>query len=124
MIVGNDGPLLRSTSYWGLPAAKAGFLYGSWNAGSLRVLVPRSIEGWLAEMRTGKEALLSVGREANRDVLVVIFDDGSEEPYSIAIDMAQTDWRAPPSDRAPGRTVRVLVYTEAGLQLDLPGRWE
>ena len=74
---------LRQVS--GCSAAKAGFLYGSSNAGSLRVLVPRSIEGWLAEMRTGKEALLSVGREANRDVLVVIFDDGSEEPYSIAM---------------------------------------
>lgn len=120
----NDGPLLVSTNYWASQHAARGFFFGSWNAGALRVLVPPTQEPAISEMRTGKDALLSTGKIQGREMLQIVFDDRTDSPYAISIDMQMTDRRLSAADQAPGSQAVVAIYTARGKQFELKGRWE
>lgn len=108
----NDGQRLVKTNYWTLPHAERGFLYLSVNAGALRLLVPAGATHMLAEMRTGKSVTLEPSiREPQ--CIDIVFEDGTDAPFSVSLDRRQCD-RALNSGPC-----RFMVYTPAGLQLDL-----
>lgn len=86
LVVANHGPLITSTNFWDLPAAKAGKVLVSVNAGAFRVLVPRSAESAIPDMLTAKECLVSRGPwPAMRlaDAFEILFDDRSGNPFAL-----------------------------------------
>ena len=110
----NAGPELVRTDYWATEHAQIGLLYLSGNAGALRLLVPESAEGLLADMGTGKEVLIEESVRLPGECLDVVFNDGSAEPFFASIDIKQVDRRLTAS------RLRLTVWTERGKVLDLP----
>jgi hypothetical protein len=89
--IGNDGPEIGSTNYWDTSAARAGLCYLSGNAGALRLLVPQALaDRCLPEMRTGKRVAIEVSMHSPQCVDVV-FEDGTQTPFCIALDRRQVD---------------------------------
>lgn len=116
----DDRRRIASTDYWTTEHARRGALYLCHNAGAFHLLVPGPAESMLSEMRTGKRALLSFGIDegSRREAFDVVFDDGSENPFSAQTNNCQT---RPTESRRDGTAL--LVYTAAGLQLELPARF-
>ena len=110
----NEGQAVVATTYWDtLHAQQRGLCYLSGNAGALRLLVPAAAAHMLAEMRTGKSVTIepSISTPGCMDV---VFEDGSQSPFFIAIDRRQVD-RA----LEPGKKIPFVVYTPAGEQMRL-----
>lgn len=110
----NDGPDIRATNYWQTEHARAGLCYLSGNAGTWRLLLPDASAAMLDEMRTGQRVTIepSIQQPASWDV---VFEDGTDSPFSVAIDRRQID-RA----MAPAGSCRLTVWMPTGLALDLP----
>lgn len=87
----NAGPAIESTNYFDTAHAASGLFYVSINAGSLRLLVPDAQIPTLSEMRTGRECIVTRGRMRGALVLELMFDDGSDAPFALHIDMRQCD---------------------------------
>ncbi|GAP37880.1 hypothetical protein ABXN37_22410 [Piscinibacter sakaiensis] len=109
----NDGPELRATNYWDSEQAAAGLCYLTANAGTWRLLVPEAAEGALEEMRTGRSAIIEPSIHLPGRCWDVVFDDGSDSPFSIAVDRRQVD-----RPMIAGHC-RLAVWTARGKQLDL-----
>lgn len=88
---GNNGGELVETNYFDTELARNGFLYLSWNASVARLLVPDSQFFQIQEMKTGKYCVITRGLMGGRDTLEIMFEDGSNAPFVIYIDTAQTD---------------------------------
>lgn len=110
----NAGQQLAGTNYWTLPHAARGLCYLTANAGALRLLVPDAAPGYLAEMRTAKRVLIEDSMSAPGQCYDLVFDDGTASPFCVALDRRQCD-----RPLTAGRDVPLLVYTPAGLQLQL-----
>lgn len=111
----NNGADIVETNYWDSEAAKKGFCYLSGNAGALRLLVPESIaKEYLPEMRTGMRVSIETSI-ASPFCIDVVFDDGSESPFFIALDRTLTS-RMPDSAR---RDVPFAVWPPGGKILSL-----
>lgn len=108
----NNGPDIRATNYWYTRQAAAGLCYLSGNAGAWRLLVPEVTEDMLSEMRTGQRATIEPSIQA-AGCWDVVFEDGTDSPFALAIDRRQLD-RA----MDPGRC-RLTVWTRRGKVLDL-----
>ena len=108
----NNGPAIASTNYWESEHAMGGLCYLSGNAGTWRLLVPPEAETLLAEMRTGKKATIepSLHLPGHWDV---VFEDGTDMPFSVAVDPKQID-RAMQAGRC-----RLHVWTRRGCEMDL-----
>lgn len=117
----NDGQRIANTNYWQSPQAAKGYCYLSWNAGAARVLVPRAMEPHVTEMKTGEFVVISRGRFEGRDALELMFEDQSDAPYCLHIVAEQCDRVIPDTEQGAG--FAVAVWTEAGKQLELPGRY-
>lgn len=121
IVIENDGQEIKHTNYWETEHADRGLMYLSVNAGVLRLLVPAGqvAAGVIDEIRTGTRAELvpTIRPQLRRSHLDLVFEDGSPSPYSISIDRQQVD--IIPHN---GNNKRLLVYTEAGLVLELPCR--
>lgn len=108
----NAGADLAGTNYWQTEHAGAGLCYLSGNAGTWRLLVPEAAAGMLTEMRTGKRTTIEPSLHDPR-CWDIVFEDGTDTPFSIAIDKRQIDRAV-----EPGRC-RMTVWTERGKVLDL-----
>lgn len=109
----NDGQALVATNYWDSEHAARGLCYLSANAGALRLLVPSAAGDMLADMRTGKRVTIEPSAHA-AGLIDIVFDDGTDAPFALAIDPQQID-----RPLASGRGVPFTVWTRAGLQLSL-----
>ncbi len=86
IVIGNDGPLIKTTNYWGSPYALSGYAYLTWNAGTARLLLPDSIKYTLRDMATAKFVIISCGPSINdggRAGLEVMFEDYSDTPFVL-----------------------------------------
>ncbi len=110
----NDGPAITSTTYWQSDHARHGLVYASFNAGTLRLLVPTPAHWMLAEMATGQRVSIesSIREPGCWDV---VFEDGTTEPFAVTLDARQFD-RTPTAGDCP-----VTVWSEDGCRLSLPG---
>lgn len=117
--ISNDGPLLLATNYWDTQHARAGLFFVSWNAGALRLLVPDSQRRAIREMQTGRLFVVTRGPLQGIDCLELMWDDGSDAPYCIHVDMRQSDRTLPSKPDA----ITVAAYTRAGKQAEWPGRY-
>lgn len=111
--IANNGPDIEFTNYWATEHASAGLCYLSVNAGTLRLLVPAAAEGLIAEMKTGKRASIEPSMHDPR-CIDIVFDDGTDSPFSLAIDPKQID-------RALGKNgvAALTVWTSRGRELRL-----
>jgi len=109
--IGNRGPEIEHTNYWESEHADGGLCYLSANAGTWRLLVPRSSEYMLAEMQTGTSVHIEPSIQAAQ-CWDVVFNDGSDAPFALAVDLRQIDRALDPG------LCRLTVWTEAGQQLD------
>lgn len=109
----NDGPLVAETDYWSSEAADHGLVYGSWNGGTLRLLLPTG--ALLSEMRIGSACKLRYMTLHGVAALEVEFDDGSESLFQVTMDNRQSNRLIP---RLHQTTCRVLAYTRAGLEAE------
>ncbi|NMG30581.1 hypothetical protein [Aromatoleum evansii] len=124
MLIVNDGPAVSGTDYFDSPPAKAGYLYLSWNVGAARLLLPDNRHGWLNEMATASEVIISRGpwsAARGRDALELMFEDGSDAPFAIRLTMEQTDRLPTEMVIADGLDFHVL--TRNGQVLQFPARY-
>jgi hypothetical protein len=112
----NNGVEIVETNYWKTEAAKAGFCYLSWNAGAARLLVPQLSTIQLEDMCTAKFVVITP-----KDlVLEILFDDESDFPYLIQLDVRQCDRKI--TKQSGPMKFPLFVYTEKGKQFELPGK--
>lgn len=99
LTIENDGPEIVASNFWDSEMARHGYFFLSVNGGAARLLIPDSRISEVAEMETGKFVILSRGlwmKKAN--ALELLFDDGTEEPYSIHLGPEQLDRLIPPHE--------------------------
>ena len=111
--IANSGQDIASTNYWDTEHGLAGLVYLSGNAGAWRLLVPPAAAWMLPEMRTGKRASIEPSLQDAR-CWDIVFDDGSDSPFSISIDKRQLD-----RSLAPGAAL-MTVWVPTGKTLSLP----
>ncbi len=120
----NRGQAIESTNYWDSQQAAAGFFFLSTNAGAMRLLVPDSHARQVREMRGAHFVIVSRGPwvdQGGRDAIELLFEDGSDSPYCIHMLADQCDRIAPDAEQGGGFVV--TVWTRAGEQLRMPGKY-
>ena len=122
--IGNQGQRITSTNYWDSDHARAGYLYLSWNAGAARLLLPDSQKPMIREMKTGRFVIISRGPWADqggREALELLFEDGSDTPFSMHLVAEQCDRLIPDTEQGGGFVV--TVWSRGGEKLRLPGKY-
>ncbi len=118
----NDGQRIVETNYFDHPNAMGGLFFVSWNAGACRLLVPDSMRADLHDMQTAKYVIISSGKWSGKgNALEILFEDDSDCPYVINLQIEQTDRSIPDTDQGGG-----LVFTawdRHGERLQLPGKY-
>jgi hypothetical protein len=117
----NDGKALKCTNYWDTEHAKKGYFYLSWNAGAARLLVPKSQENQIKEMKAALYVVISRGKFQGRDALELMFEDNTDAPYSIHLVTEQCDRLLPEADQGSGFTVD--IWTRDGLKASFDGKY-
>jgi len=111
--IANNGADITYTNYWDTEHAHSGYCFLSGNAGAWRLLVPPEAEVMLAEMKTGKSASIEPSVHRPGQCWDVVFEDGTQSPFSVAIDRKQLDRKL-----EPGRC-RLTVWSRRGKEIDL-----
>jgi hypothetical protein len=123
--VDNNGPLLVRTNFWESPVDSQGALFCSVNANAIRLLVPRALEHFIEEMRTGSEVLVTRGdwpAEDRKNALELMWEDGSVAPFAIQLCPEQLDRLIPEENAGQQLTCLVYIRGYAGIPL-LAGEW-
>lgn len=81
----NDNSEIISSNYWRSEWGKQGIMAGSLNSGTFRILIPDNMKNILREMKTGKEVIISKGKYQGRIAYEILFDDHTENPFSMII---------------------------------------
>jgi hypothetical protein len=101
----NDRTLLKASNFWDSELAKEGALFVSINAKTFRVLVPDSLEKFIADMATAKMVVVSRGpwpEEGLDDAFEMLFDDESNQP--MALHLTSKQFATLPAKSDAGRT--------------------
>jgi hypothetical protein len=107
----NHGPLIVASSYWGSAIEAAGKFFASVNAGTIRVLVPRTQRAVIQECRAARYAILSRGPWPDQhleEAVEVLWEDGSEAPYCWHWSPETFD--ALPGEPEPGRQWVIALW--------------
>ena len=115
IIIGNNGPELKSTNYWDSDLGRSGLCFLSGNGGSLRLLVPELAEAMLTEMRTGRSVTIEKSI-VHHQAWDIIFEDGTPAPFALTLDKRMTD-RAMHAGRC-----LMSIWTRRGKVMELPCR--
>jgi hypothetical protein len=74
------------TTYFDTDMCRKGFYYLVHNNGKYFLLLPKWNERVINEMETGKTVIITRGsHEGIKDSFEIVFDDGSENPYSVLL---------------------------------------
>lgn len=126
MTTENDGSEIISTNYF---ETEKGFVYLSINAGAFRLLVPDAFVADIKDMATATEVIITRGpwhEKGVMDAIEILFEDHTDDPYSIHLLSAQVDRMPTTWDRdRPGQPPRwkFHAYTKEGKVLELPCRY-
>lgn len=103
-----DGTI-ASTDYWQSEYNKRGLAYLSGHSRGLRLLLPTAhAAAWLPEIQTGTRAIIEPpARQGYPNHIDIVFDDGTDSPFSLCLDRTQQLDTALRS----GNT-RLLVYAD------------
>jgi len=93
IMIGNDGQRIRCTNYWDTPAARAGLLWMTCNAGAVRLLLPPALEHAIPDLTKGvKHVIVSYGNLKGAGLGVEwLAEDGSDAPYALHVKTNQID---------------------------------
>jgi hypothetical protein len=110
LFVENNGPDLIKTNFW--TNLDRGKFLVSINARAFRILIPKSEESELEEMKTGREVVISRGpwpEERLDEAVELMFEDGSSAPYALHLDAKA--FEVLPAKQDEGRTdLQAIVY--------------
>jgi hypothetical protein len=115
LYVKNNGPLIEETNYWDSPLAIAGKLLLSVNAGCFRLLLPPTWEEQLPDItRNVSHVVISRSDylQSHGFVLEILFEDGSESPYSFQLSAGQIFPMPAKSDAR--RRFKFAIYVNQG----------
>jgi hypothetical protein len=90
----NHGPLITATNYWRTEAERAGKLYCSVNAGTLRLLLPRTQFDLVGECRTSEYVIVSRGpwpEMGITEAVELIFEDHTDSPFVLHLSASSFD---------------------------------
>lgn len=121
LTIANHGPLITSTNFFASDHAKNGKLYLSVNAGAVRLLVPPACESAIPDMAAATEVVVSRGpwpAAKGGDSLELLFEDGTDSPFSVHLDSNSFD-RLPPAEDAGREWVCTVWVAHRG---DVPRR--
>ena len=124
LIVANDHQNIVSTNYFDSDQAAKGLLYLSWNAGAGRLLIPDNQLHCLAELRTGQYVVVSAGpwpEKRRPQGLELMFEDGTDSPFSFHICPEQCDRVLPSKDEGGGFVI--AAWGRNGLLASWPGKF-
>jgi len=94
LIVENNGPEIIETNYFKTEHAARGFFYMTINAGAFRLLVPDVQLYSTTDMQAATEVIISRGPwpdKGKADALELLFEDNTDDPFSIHLPMEQYD---------------------------------
>ena len=86
--VENDGPRIVASNYWATEHAAAGAFLVSSNAGTFRLLIPKSKEAAINDMRAAKGIAVTRGpcpEMGLADAFEVLFDDQTDDPLALVL---------------------------------------
>jgi hypothetical protein len=112
LLITNDGADVVSTNFWQTHANAAGKFYLSFNAGTARLLVPTQLSDQaIVEMRTAKSVVISRGPwiSGRPDALELLFEDGSDSPFSLQLSDGSFDHYPAESDQNKQFTCTVWI---------------
>lgn len=112
LFIQNDGPAVASCNWWETEMEQAGLFYVSINAGAFRLFVPRISESVLADMTTARIVVVSRGpwrQSGLADAMEILFDDGSDSPYAIHLQVQAFDRL--PLDADARKELQFTVWT-------------
>lgn len=115
LTIQNDGPQILETNYFETSLARRGGFYLSINAGAFRLLVPAMNEAAIREFRTAREVIISRGTWQSKEALELLFDDHTDNPYSIHIGPGQYDRLPLPQDA--GKPWEFSAWVKHGQEL-------
>lgn len=123
LIIENDDQDIISSNFWDSEMAVRGYFFLSINAGAARLLIPDAHISQVPDMETGKIVIVSRGPGMGRkDMFEVMFDDGSDEPYSIHFGVQQIDRLIPVAEH--GRDLVFSVWGRNAVKLfERPGKF-
>lgn len=110
LVITNDGPELVSTNYWELEHAAKGLFFVSINAHCVRLLVPPAYENSLPDMIAARSVVLTQGLYNGSRAVEMLFDDDTDEPFVIFLDVNQFDRIWPPNE--DGMTIDFAIYVK------------
>lgn len=108
--VENAGPLITSTNYWQTKMSDSGYYYISPNSGVFRILIPPARSGDIAEMRTAKHVVITIGshRDDPRYNSEFLFDDETDEPFVLWFSTGQ--WERLPAAEDFGKSFELTAW--------------
>lgn len=121
--IANDGPLIKHTNYWQSSYFHSGYAFLTWNVGTARLLLPDTLKPGLRDMATAKHVVISHGALVHagaRDGLEILFEDYSDEPYSLTMGIELTD-RVPSAAMLEDFTL--AIWTRGGLKQRHPAKF-
>ena len=90
----NAGNQIKETNFFDTEHARHGKYYFSVNAGCIRMMMPDVLIDQLAEMKTGKKVIISMGpwpQMDRDDGFEIMFEDYSDCPYAIHVCLESFD---------------------------------
>lgn len=112
LVMTNDGAELVSTNYWELQHAAIGLFFVSINAGCVRLLMPPVHENSLPDMIAARSVVLTQGLYEGKPAVEILFDDDTDDPFAIFLDISQFDRIWPPDE--DGMTIDFAIYLKGG----------
>lgn len=130
IIIENLGSDITGTNYWETEHAMRGLFFVSYSGGAFRLLVPGCQESLITEMAMAKVVVVSRGpwpKQNGRDAVEILFDDGTDYPFSLHLVAEQFEPKPLDTDRdRTGQPPRwkLTVWTQDGKKkLELPCRY-
>jgi hypothetical protein len=111
IVTTNDGPLIISSTYWGSDYDQAGKVFASVNAGTIRILLPRTMHQLALECQGAEYAILSRGpwwEKRLDDAIEIVWEDHSDSPYALHLSPSSFDQM--PVEPPAGRQWRIAVW--------------
>ena len=99
LIIGNDGENIAKSNYWGSEIERAGKFFLSLNSGAYRLLWPRCRKGYIREMKTAKEVVISLTPQSTEagGMVEILFDDHTPSPFVLYTSTLGVDRLATPA---------------------------
>ena len=114
----SEGPRLIGCNYWGTDRERSGFFMVSVNGGAFRLIVPDSQASCIADIRTGRQAVVTHGFHPvlGKTAYEFMFDDESNAPFCLWLEPGQFDRPFSIADAA-SKERQLIVYVRGCVEV-------